>query len=358
MVRRRLGQGLVSCTVEGQPNPAYPGNKNLWRFDYDTNINGSGQCGLVNISAGTGPQPTPCIPAECGGGGGMPVTPPAQPPAPGAGIPAAPLQPGFGVTPATPGQASGGGTPSSGSVIIPPGFDEEGEFVLPMPAPITPMPVSKPVQPGAQVPLVPPPEPTYDGGYEDIGSLEAEIPPPTSPGGGTGSGNPANVEKTISQWPEVPQEVCRQFIQKYGYPTECCESACVWYETAGCSRCACVRDGTAHYWPDVHKDCLCMTINYKVDPKYYGDIANFNGSVVLSRTKGTMTACCDYEAMNFLALNLARDIAEGEMTWQDARTMYVEAAKMFKEGKMHPYTQGIMFPMAQEYTGDPGVPVF
>ena len=41
------------------------------------------------------------------------------------------------------------------------------------------------------------------------------------------------------------------------------------------------------------------------------DLARFDGSVIVERTRGEIGARCDKEEMNYLALNLAHDIVTG-----------------------------------------------
>ena len=53
------------------------------------------------------------------------------------------------------------------------------------------------------------------------------------------------------------------------------------------------------------------------------ELARFNGSLVAERTRGTLTARCDSEAMNFLAINLANDIVTGKRTVEEARKLRI-----------------------------------
>jgi hypothetical protein len=65
--------------------------------------------------------------------------------------------------------------------------------------------------------------------------------------------------------------------------------------------------------------------------------------VIVERTKGEMSARCDKEGANFLAVNLANEIATGQRTVEAARQMYGEQIKMMKAGQMTAYTSGLMF---------------
>jgi hypothetical protein len=49
------------------------------------------------------------------------------------------------------------------------------------------------------------------------------------------------------------------------------------------------------------------------------NLAVFDGSVLVDRTKGEMSARCEGEAANFLALNLADEIVHGKKDVATAR---------------------------------------
>jgi hypothetical protein len=79
--------------------------------------------------------------------------------------------------------------------------------------------------------------------------------------------------------------------------------------------------------------------------------------VVLERTSGEMSARCDKEGANFLALNLAHDIVTGKQTVEGARKMYGEQIMAMKAMKPAPYTEKLMFPSMMSGTGDPDQPL-
>lgn len=171
-------------------------------------------------------------------------------------------------------------------------------------------------------------------------------------------GLPPNIESILANWPAKPDEIARTMMAKYGPPQDACQTHLVWFNNGQWKTTVVYRDGIAHYWPSVHEDYLEQTISFKVDPALYDDIATFDGSVTAERTSGDLTARCDYEAANFLAINLARDIAVGEITAIEARDIYIEAAMLYRDGQAHPYMQGIMFEIPTEYQGEPDKPVF
>ncbi len=85
-------------------------------------------------------------------------------------------------------------------------------------------------------------------------------------------------------------------------------------------------------------------------PDKAGDLARYDGSVIVERTKGEIAARCDKEEANFLALNLANDIVTGKKSVEAARKFYAEAMREMR----HPeYMKGFLFQVASTDQGDP-----
>ncbi len=116
------------------------------------------------------------------------------------------------------------------------------------------------------------------------------------------------------------------------------------------------KEEVPHDFPKPHTDLLEQFINYKVPVGKFDEPAKYDGSVIIERTKGEISARCDKEEMNFLALNLAHDVATGKKTVQQARDYYVKAVKDFMKGQKDIYVQGLQFSPGTN-TGDPDVTV-
>ena len=85
-------------------------------------------------------------------------------------------------------------------------------------------------------------------------------------------------------------------------------------------------------------------VDYKVPLNMYDDLAKFDGSVGVNRTKGELSARCDAETHNLLALNLAHDIITGKRSVAGARAFYGRVIKMeMMQKKLHPYELKLMF---------------
>lgn len=56
-----------------------------------------------------------------------------------------------------------------------------------------------------------------------------------------------------------------------------------------------VNEEIDHSFPMPHKDVLLQVINYRVPPDKFDDLAEYDGSVIVERTKGEIAARCDGE---------------------------------------------------------------
>lgn len=60
-------------------------------------------------------------------------------------------------------------------------------------------------------------------------------------------------------------------------------------------------------------------IDYRVPIHKFDDLAAYHGSVIAERTSGEISARCDKEEMNLLALNLANDVVKGTKSVEQGR---------------------------------------
>ncbi|CAN5715090.1 hypothetical protein BH23CHL3_BH23CHL3_05810 [soil metagenome] len=164
------------------------------------------------------------------------------------------------------------------------------------------------------------------------------------------------VDEIVSAWPDVPREVAQTVMEKYGPPQEATPSRLIWFDNSPWKRTILYRDSVQHDFPMPHPDLLEQFIDYQAPLDTYDDLAMYDGSVIVERTKGEISARCDKEAMNFLAINLANDIATGERNVEEARQFYAETAMAFMEGESDPYVEGFVFEVPEGGTTDPDEP--
>ncbi|HEX5057241.1 MAG TPA: hypothetical protein VFX02_12195 [Gammaproteobacteria bacterium] len=152
-----------------------------------------------------------------------------------------------------------------------------------------------------------------------------------------------SAENVIRNWKETPQKVAREMLKKYGQPQEVTENMLVWHDNGPWKHTVITNEEIDHKFPLPHKDALLQVVAYQVPTDKFDELAAFDGSVVVDRTRGEIGAHCDNEAANFLALNLANEIATGKRSVEEARKIYGEQIVAFAKGKPSSYTKELNF---------------
>ncbi len=156
-----------------------------------------------------------------------------------------------------------------------------------------------------------------------------------------------------SGWPESSMQAARDMISKYGDPHETTSDSLVWRNVAPFKKIIVHKDVYSHRFPLLHQNSLEHVVDYKAPQGKVDDIWRYNGSVVLDRTKGTMSSYADNEAMNILSLNLAHKVLSGAMSADAARITYGKETMDFLNGKATANTSVISFG-SQYNTADAG----
>lgn len=165
--------------------------------------------------------------------------------------------------------------------------------------------------------------------------------------------DPAKIRELLNDWPDEPKEAAAKLMAKYGGPNEATASTLTWYNNGPWKRTILFRHEIPHEFPMHHTDFLQQFIDYRVPPGKFSDLAKYDRSVTCERTKGEISARCDKEEMNMLALNLANDIMTGKRSVSDARKFYGMTAMAFMKGEIPPYTQSFQFSVPSGQTADP-----
>src|SRR5918994_4606056 len=156
----------------------------------------------------------------------------------------------------------------------------------------------------------------------------------------TSSAPSVRAEQVIASWKPKPAEVARMMIKKYGQPQEVTSNRLVWHRNGPWKFSELVNEEIPHSFPMPHTDMLYQSIAYRIEPEDADELIQYDGSIILERTKGEIAARCDKEEANFLAINLAHDIATGKRTVADARKFYADSIAMMMKGKPGEYLQG------------------
>lgn len=164
-------------------------------------------------------------------------------------------------------------------------------------------------------------------------------------GGATIRSADRGFETLLAGWPAKQRETATLMIAKYGQPTVVGDRLLVWYGTGPFVHTILARDEVQHNFPMPHVDYLTQTVRHRVPAAKLAELFEYDGSVWYHRTRGELSAQCDVEEMNYLALNLSHDIITGKRTAADARAFYSRVAMAFKQGdRSSPYVRGLIFP--------------
>ena len=157
------------------------------------------------------------------------------------------------------------------------------------------------------------------------------------------------VDKMLASWKMEPRELATKIIAKYGLPQEASANRLIWMNNGPWKMSELVNEEIQHDFPMPHHDMFRQVINWKVPADKFDELAEYDGSIIVERTKGEVSARCDKEEANFLAINLAHDIVTGKRSVSDARKAYTEAVSEMK----HPeYMKGLTFTPPMGMQGD------
>lgn len=160
------------------------------------------------------------------------------------------------------------------------------------------------------------------------------------------------ITRIISSWPTYSQKVAASLVETYGTPHEATPTMLIWQYNGPWKRTIVHHEGVRHNIPHRHVDILEQTVDAKVLPDSYSEIIKFDGSIIIDRTRGEMTAYCESEHANILLLNLAHDISIGKITAQEAKKVLENSSDFFHSMLPNQYRDSLLFtPTVQ--TNDP-----
>lgn len=150
-------------------------------------------------------------------------------------------------------------------------------------------------------------------------------------------------QQRIQRWPNDSRQAAQLVIDKYGEPDEATDSQLVWHKRGAWKRIVASKAFYRHNFPAPHIDAVESVIDYRVPVDKSSSLAEFDGSVVVERTAGEVSARCHDEEANFLALNLMHDIVTGAKTPKEARDYYAKEFADYRRKKPTPYMEKLRF---------------
>lgn len=156
----------------------------------------------------------------------------------------------------------------------------------------------------------------------------------------------------LAAWPEEAWEAADAVIKEYGEPHEVGPSALTWNNVGGWKRIVAQRAFWRHTFPAPHTDSVETFVDYRVPPEMFTPVAQFDGSVMIERTTGEVSARCHDEQANSLALNLMHDIVTGTKTVDEARRYYGVEFLNARRKQPTPYMDKLNFSPSADSAAD------
>lgn len=153
----------------------------------------------------------------------------------------------------------------------------------------------------------------------------------------------ATASEIIAAWPEESREAAQLVIDQYGEPHTHTTEQLTWDRVGPWKRVVASRTFYEHNFPAPHIDSVESFIDYRVPTDLYTPMAEFDGSVVVERTAGEVSARCHDVQANSLALNLMHDLVTGEKNVDEARSYYAKEFLDYRRKQPTPYMDGLRF---------------
>lgn len=166
------------------------------------------------------------------------------------------------------------------------------------------------------------------------------------PGRASAGGSDASPapESVIRKWPRDARVTARAIIAEYGEPQRFTGADLVWIDNGPWRKTVVYRRARPRFLWNTDKDYLEQTIAYRVPVDKVDDLKRFDPRLEVDESRGLLSSRSDSEALNFLALNLADEVASDKRTVRDAREFYEKTERLAEAGKSSPYLRGLMFP--------------
>jgi hypothetical protein len=163
----------------------------------------------------------------------------------------------------------------------------------------------------------------------------------------------AKSSEVVLARPRESRAAAQLVIHRYGESDEVTPTQLIWHRRGPWKRIVATRSFFRHNFPAPHIDSVESVIDYKVPVEKVSDLAAFDGSVVVGRTAGEVSARCHGEQANFLALNLMHDIVTGRRSVEEARRYCAKEFADCRRRKPTPYMEKLRFEPGSDASADP-----
>ena len=160
------------------------------------------------------------------------------------------------------------------------------------------------------------------------------------------------LNRETESWPDSSKSAIRDLTTKFGMPDAVTDEMVIWKDSKPFKRSVVFREEVNHMFPYQHSDVLMQTLDYRVPHDKVSDLSKFDGSLIIDRTKGELSARNHRQEMNILAFNMADKIIRGEMTVEEARREYSKNAEALMSGNSNKLLTSLTF-KTRGNTSDP-----
>lgn len=147
--------------------------------------------------------------------------------------------------------------------------------------------------------------------------------------------SPERLAAHSETWLEGPRAALRLMTERYGPPDALRPGVAVWHERGPWKRI--VVHGEEYF------DYLEQAVGYRVPARAAEPLTEFDHGLRFDRINDELSARSSDESLNFLALNLADEVASAKRGARDAGDFYVRTARLAAAGKSSPYLERLRF---------------
>jgi len=150
-------------------------------------------------------------------------------------------------------------------------------------------------------------------------------------------------ESVILQWPTFSYRLARYMISKYGQPAEWSDVKLVWRDNGPWKKTAVYRVPPGGSVLGEGAGRLEQNVAYRVPEGKRAELLKFDDELGVDDKTGWITVLSNSENENFLAVNLADEIARGKRTAKEAADFKLQLRRLQDAGKSSPYLDRLLF---------------
>jgi hypothetical protein len=152
-------------------------------------------------------------------------------------------------------------------------------------------------------------------------------------------------ETTILNWPARPRLAALALIAKFGEPNRFDEDKLAWDGNAPWRETVVYRRAPEEVGGLNDDDDVKQSIFHGIPPMKIAELKRFDARLKFDPETGILSSYSPSEKLNFLALNLAAEIANNTRDADEAREFYRKTVELAASGKNSAYMNGFLFPL-------------